>query len=97
MNYAAKVDANQTQIVEELRRLGFDVDIVSREKGLYDILVSGVPSWSWRAVGVRVEIKTDEKAQLTPKEQSYWSKQRNPDNLIKAVCTGDVLAWFGRV
>jgi len=57
MNYAAKSDANQPAIVEDLRKLGYDVDIVSREKKLYDIIVSGVASWSNRhAVAVRVEI-----------------------------------------
>lgn len=97
MNYAAKSDANQPQIVDELRRLGFDVDVVSREKKLYDIIVSGIPAWSRRAVGVRVEIKVSDKSTLTPAEQSYWAKQKNAENLIRATCTGDVLRWFGRV
>lgn len=97
MQYAAKSDGNQSQIVEELRRLGFDVDVVSREKRMYDIVVSGVPSWARRSVAVRVEIKADEKKKLTPSENEYWSKQRNADNLIMVTCTGDVLKWFGRV
>jgi hypothetical protein len=97
MNYAAKSDANQTQIVDELRRLGFDVDVVSREKRLYDIVVSGVPAWARRSVAVRVEIKADANKKLTPAENEYWSKQRNADNLIMVTCTGDVLKWFGRI
>ena len=97
MNYAAKSDANQPQIVEELRSLGFDVDIVSREKKLYDIVVSGIPAWARKTVGVRVEIKVSEKSSLTPAEQSYWARQKNPENLIRATCTGDVLRWFGRI
>lgn len=97
MRYASKVDENQMQIVAELRQLGFDVDVVSREKRLYDLVVSGVPSWARRAVAVRVEIKCDARATMTPFEMSYWAKQKCPDNLIKATCTGDVLVWFGRV
>ena len=95
MNYAAKSDANQPVVVEELRKLGYDVDIVSREKKLYDIIVSGRAVWADRTVAVRVEIKVSEKSRLTPAEISYWAKQRNPDNLIKAICTDDVLKWFG--
>jgi hypothetical protein len=95
--YAARSDANQPQIVDELRKLGFDVDIVSREKKLYDVVVSGVPSWSRRAVAVRVEIKIDGKEPLSPFEMEYWAKQKNRDNLIRATCSDDVLKWFGRV
>ena len=36
-----KPDRNQKEIVEELRQLGFDVDIVCDLPGLYDIVVSG--------------------------------------------------------
>lgn len=96
LRYAARTDRNQTPIVEELRRLGFDVDIVSREKKLYDVIVSGVAVWSFGlAVAVRVEIKT-EGGSLTPDEQAYWDKQNNPGNLIIAHSTEDVLHWFGK-
>jgi hypothetical protein len=97
MRYASRVDVNQEQIVKELRDLGFDVDIVSREKKMYDVVVSGVPTWSRRACGVRVEIKADTKAPLTPYEAEYWARQRSRDNLIRAHCTDDILRWFGRV
>ena len=96
LRYAARTDGNQTEIVDDLRKLGFDVDIVHREKRLYDVIVSGVPSWARKAVGVRVEIKTDPKEPLSPFEMEYWAKQKNRDNLIRAHCTGDVLRWFGR-
>lgn len=36
-----RVDANQPQIVRELRALGFRVDIVSQLKKLYDLVVTG--------------------------------------------------------
>jgi hypothetical protein len=96
MRYASRIDVNQVQIVRELRDLGFDVDIVSREKKMYDIVVSGTPVWSRRSCAVRVEIKADDKAPLTPFEVEYWEKQRNRDNLIRAHCTDDILRWFGR-
>lgn len=93
-NWASKSDRNQAQIVENLRKIGYDVDIVSREKGLYDIVVTGVPIWSKRAVSVRVEIKADSKAKLTPAEEEYWQRQKHPDNLIRAESFEDVLNWF---
>ena len=94
--WAARKDATQTPIVEELRALGFDVDIVHREKKLYDLVVSGVPTWARCAVGVRVEIKSGAKDTLTKEEVKYWAKQKHGDNLIRAECAEDVLKWFGR-
>ena len=96
IRYASKTDANQKQIVRELRALGYDVDVVHRLKGLYDLIVSGIPAWAKCPVGLRVEIKTSEKEPLSPDELEYWQKQRHLSNLIVAVCTEDVLKWFGR-
>lgn len=96
MRYASKVDRNQVEIVTELRKLGFDVDIVSREKRLYDLIVSGVPTWAYKPVAVRVEIKASEKEPMTPDEIIYWQNQRHGENLIRAHCTEDVLVWFGK-
>lgn len=90
----AKTDANQSAIVEELRAMGFDVDLVHRLKRLYDIVVSGVPAWADRAVAVRVEIKNG-KGKLSEDEAEYWKNQRHIDNLIVARETEDVLRWFG--
>lgn len=97
LRYAARTDKNQPALVEELRMYKFDVDIVSREKKLYDVVVSGWATWSQgRTVGVRVEIKT-EGGSLTDDEQKYWDKQQNADNLIIARSVEDVLRWFGRL
>lgn len=85
-----KPDANQAQIVEELRSLGFDVDIVCNLPCLYDLVVSG---WKRGEVSVRVEIKADKKL-LTPSELHYYNKQKYPDSYIVARCTKDVLDWF---
>jgi len=101
--YAARVDANQEQIVSELRKLDFDVDIVSRLKGLYDIVVSGpkfidpgglaarLPS---TACSLRVEIKNGDRG-LNKSEQEYHGKQINRETLIVARSAEDVLRWFG--
>lgn len=97
LTYAAKADANQEQIVEDLRALGYDVDLVFRIKDLYDLIVSGIPTWCPRPVAVRVELKINEKAKLSPDELEYWEKQRHLGNLIVAVRTEDILKWFGRI
>lgn len=94
LSYASRSDANQSSIVADLRRLGFDVDVVHRLKGLYDLVVSGLPTWADRAVAVRVEVKTP-RGRLTDGEKEYWDSQKH-DNLIVARCAEDVLAWFGR-
>lgn len=85
-----KPDKNQAQIVEELRKLGFDVDIVCDLPGLYDLVVSG---WKLGCVSLRVEVK-DGKKMLTPSELHYYNKQKYPDSYIVARCTEDVLEWF---
>jgi len=94
--YAARVDANQEKIVSELRKLNFDVDIISRLKGLYDIVVSGfkyLPGCIKTQCSVRVEIKNGDKG-LNETEQEYHAKQSNKDTLIVARSTEDVLKWF---
>jgi hypothetical protein len=95
MRRASKSDANQPEIVKELRELGFDVDVVSREKRLYDVVVSGIAAWAPCPVGLRVEIKVNDKAPLTRCELEYWREQHH-DNLIRATCVEDVLRWFGK-
>ncbi len=92
----AKVDGNQSQLVADLRGMGFDVDPVHRLKNLYDMVVTGVPRWCDKAVAVRVEIKT-KKGKLTEGEDTYWAKQKHTDNLIQARELDDVLRWFGWV
>ncbi len=93
-----KPDANQAQIVDELRALGFDVDIVSSLPGIYDLVVSG-DKWIMGIVigcAVRVEVKQEGK-ELNETEVRYWLKQKAKDSLIKAESAECVLRWFGRV
>ena len=88
---AAKKDGNQTEIVEALRALGYDVDIVHQLKNLYDLVITGTRRGE--SVAVRVEVKMPG-GRLTPGELEYWQKQRHPDNLIIAESVEDVLRWF---
>ena len=97
-NYA-RPDGNSTAIVDGLRELGFDVDVMPIPNR-YDIVVSGVrlgKSSSTFTVdtSVRVEIKRPGE-KLNANEESYWEKQKNPGSLIRAESIDDVLEWFGR-
>ena len=94
-------DSNHNTIRDELLVYGYEVDDVCSVPGLYDMIVTGLPSWSSRAVSVRVEIKRPElwakgMAALTPAEAKYWDRFHF-DNLIIAYETDDILRWFGRV
>jgi hypothetical protein len=99
--HRTRADLNQTQIVKELRDLGFDVDIIASLPGLYDLVVCGrktmhnedflylnVPAC------VRVEVKS-ENGLLTDNELDYYDSLQNPFSYIVAYCTKDVLDWFG--
>lgn len=90
----ARVDGNQVQIVRELRALHFRVDIVSRLKKLYDIVVTGVHA-DGEVKTVRVEIKIDG-GTLTVDELEYHRSEQYPETLIIAHSTDEVLKWFGR-
>ena len=104
-----KPDANQAEIVADLRKLGYDVDIVCDLPGLYDLVVSGQfkkvklhfhtktrgQIWIHPSVSVRVEIKS-EKGELNETEQQYYENQKHKGSYLVARCTEDVLDWFGR-
>lgn len=92
---AAAVDGNQTQIVAELRMLGYTVDIVSPLKKLYDLVVTG-PKWgagNAQVRTVRVELKVGN-AKLTKGEKEYHEKECWPQTLLIATSTEDVINWF---
>lgn len=91
---AAKKDTNQTEIVDQLRQFGFDVDIVHQLKKLYDIVVSGYNRYYDCTCAVRVEIKMPGE-KLSEDEAEYWKKQAHTGNLIIAERVEDVLTWFG--
>ena len=81
-----KPDKNQQEIVQELRALGFDVDIICDLPGLYDLVVC-------KDVCVRVEVKSEGR-DLTADEFIYFCKQNHQDSYIVAHSAQDVIDWF---
>ena len=83
-------DANQQEIVDDLRGLGFLV-IDLADAWILDILVCGHvggSEWRWLAV----EVKTSA-GRLTIKQKEFF--ERWPDApAIVAQATEDVLAWY---
>jgi hypothetical protein len=66
MRRAAKVDANQSLVVEEFRRLGASVQCLHTVgKGCPDLLIG------WRTKNYLIEVKDGPKANLTP-DQVIW-------------------------
>ena len=103
-----KPDANQAEIVEELRALGYDVDIVCDLPGLYDIVVSGKRYFHLQygnistdiytdsiTCSVRVEIKS-EKGKLNETEERYYESLNHKGSYIVARNVKDITDWFGR-
>lgn len=95
-HYGAKVDANQKQIIDDLRRLGFHViDTSSLGGQVLDIFVAGWHGvrhqWEW----LHVEIKTA-RGKLTEGEARFF-EQCPECPAIVARSTEDVLEWFTRI
>ena len=95
-----KPDINQKEIVEELRSLGFDVDVICDLPGLYDIVVSGERHIMCGSklmfsldCSLRVEVKRPGQSQ-TESEIQYMLNQKSRDSYIVAFCVKDVLNWF---
>lgn len=74
MRHAARIDANQEQIVSALRAMGATVRIVTQGNGLPDLLVG------FRGVTILMEVKDGQKApsarKLTPAEQKFFDEWR---------------------
>lgn len=74
MRHAARIDANQDQIVTALRAMGATVRIVTQGNGLPDLLVG------FRGVTVLMEVKDGQKVpsarKLTPAEQKFFDEWR---------------------
>ena len=95
-----KPDKNQTEIVEQLRELGFDVDIVCDLPGIFDLVVSGERKILWCGehvasvvCSVRVEVKS-EGGLLSDGEIEYYQNQIHKESYIVAYSAKDVLRWF---
>jgi hypothetical protein len=93
-----KPDSNQAQITEELRALGYDVDVVCDLPRLYDLVVSGQKHLYYPSTpaSVRVEIKS-ENGELNETEKEYYEKQNHKGSYLVARTTEDILKWFGRI
>jgi hypothetical protein len=74
MRHAARIDANQEQIVAALRAMGATVRIVTQGNGLPDLLVG------FRGVTILMEVKDGQKVpsarKLTPAEQKFFEEWR---------------------
>jgi hypothetical protein len=74
MRHAARIDANQDQIVTALRAMGATVRIVTQGNGLPDLLVG------FRGVTILMEVKDGQKVpsarRLTPAEQKFFDEWR---------------------
>jgi len=91
MRRAAKVDRNQGQIVEALRKAGASVEPIFRlGRGIPDLLVG------YRKVNTLIEVKDGEappsKRRLTPDEQDWhdaWRGQvcvvESPEEALRAI------------
>jgi len=88
-------DANQREIVDDLRGLGFFVlDLADVGGDVLDIFVCGHiggGEWRWLAV----EIKTPA-GRLTDNQKQFFEMWPDVPAII-AQCTEDVLEWYGRV
>jgi hypothetical protein len=74
MRHAARIDANQEQIVFALRAMGATVRVVTQGNGLPDLLVG------FRGVTILMEVKDGQKVpsarKLTPAEQKFFDEWR---------------------
>ena len=74
MRHAARIDANQEQIVAALRAMGATVRIVTQGNGLPDLLVG------FRGVTILMEVKDGQKVpsarKLTLAEQKFFDEWR---------------------
>ena len=72
---AAKIDANQNEIVEALRKIGCSVQILSSVgKGCPDLVV-GIPFGTYGGLNIMMEIKDGNKppsAQKLTSDQERW-------------------------
>lgn len=92
--YNTSRDANQAEIMDDLRRLGFYVRDVSAFIAEWDIEVYGNRlgvGWTW----AHFEIKT-KTGDLQPSQRRFV-EHWGADSVPVARCTEDVLRWFGRV
>jgi len=88
MAYAKRTDANQTEIVETLRKAGADVYILSMVgRGIPDLMVC------FNGETILMEVKRDAKAKFTPDQLKFianWkggplSRVDSPEAALRAI------------
>ena len=87
---AKRIDSNQTQIVKQLRKIGYSVCILSSVgKGVPDLLVG------YRGKNLLIEIKDGSKPpsqrKLTPDEQNFHNTWNG--SVIVARGLMDIIEW----
>jgi len=88
-----KPDANQADIIRDLRDCGLIVHDVSSLGGdCLDLFVGDPASYSW----LQIEVKTDE-GKLTPRERAYIAVHLPKVPILIAREAEDVLRAFGRI
>jgi hypothetical protein len=83
-------DSNQIIVINQLRDLGYSVDIICDLPGLYDLVVCK------GNYCLRVELKAPG-GKLTESEKQYQENLIHPRTYLVAYCTADVLQWFEAV
>ena len=94
--YAAKVDANQPEIVDALRAAGYTVDstLYRAGQGWPDIAVSRKVAGTKLPPLLLVEIKVPGKGKLTSAERAWFEQWPDGIPAIVATSAEDVMAWF---
>lgn len=88
-----KTDANQADIIRDLRACGLICHDVSSLGGdCLDLFVGDPASYSW----IQIEVKTDD-GQLTPRERAYIAVHLPKVPILVARETEDILCAFGRI
>ena len=88
-----KTDANQPDIIRDLRKCGLIVHDVSSLGGdCLDLFVGDPQSYQW----LQIEVKTDE-GQLTPRERAYIAQHITRVPILVAWTTEDILRALGRI
>ena len=97
MRHAAKVDANQAELVDALRRLGLHVALTHRlGAGFPDLVVTGQRLPTGDVAALLVEVKVPGGKGLNEEEKQWHAAYPEGGPLIVARELGDVLRWFGR-
>ena len=80
MKRAARIDANQNEIVSQLRQLGYEVLIISQLKNCFDILV-GANGKNY-AFEIKDGTRPPSQRKLTPGEIKFHNEWKGQINIV---------------